>query len=193
VTAVLLWDFGDTLCDETWMRRAPDSKPTWTAAWRDVMDAVADDWDTGRIDERAVFAAMAERTGMTTDAVARHAAECCGSLVLHPVAWRVATERRRPQALVTVNPDLFVLRIVPEYRLESIFDEVVVSSVEQTTDKVQLCEIALARLGYTGDRRGALLIDNREDLVGAWRANGGSAYLYRDDASFQTDVDELLA
>ena len=77
------------------------------------------------------------------------------------------------QALVTVNPDLFVERIVPAYGLRAVFDAVVVSSIEGTDDKVRLCEIALQRVGYEGGRQSTLLIDNRVDLVEAWERVGG--------------------
>jgi hypothetical protein len=35
--AVLLWDFGDTLVDERWMRRAPAEFPDWPNAWNKVI------------------------------------------------------------------------------------------------------------------------------------------------------------
>src|SRR5215470_3705677 len=131
--SVVLWDFGDTLVDERWMRRAPEGAPEWPAAWAEVMALLAGDWDTGRAGERDVFAAMAERLGMPVDEVEAHADSCCRSLVFHAFAWRVAATRRLPQALVTVNPDLFLKRIVPEYGLEEVFDVIVVSSAEGIT------------------------------------------------------------
>lgn len=47
--AVLLWDFGDTLVDERWMRQPPAACPTWEAVWLDVMADHADDWNVGRL------------------------------------------------------------------------------------------------------------------------------------------------
>src|SRR5882724_10164584 len=177
--AVLLWDFGDTLVDERFMRRPPADRPGWTAAWTDVVTEVADDWHVGRIAAPDVYAALAARAGMSVDEVARHAAECCRSLVFHEAAWRVARERRLPQAMVTVNPDMFVDEIIDPYRFRDVFDTIVVSAVEGTDDKTRLCEVALERLGFDGDRGSALLIDNREDLVDAWRTSGGAGYWFR--------------
>jgi hypothetical protein len=134
---------------------------------------------------------MAEGTGMPLERVEHHAAYCCRSLVFNRAAWRVTVEHRLPQALVTVNPDLFLNRIVPEYGLEKIFDVTVASFAEGTTDKVRLCERALDRLGFCGHRRNALLIDNREDLVNAWEAGGGTGYWYRDDTTFKADLAKL--
>jgi hypothetical protein len=192
LVSVLLWDFGNTLADERWMRRAPASFPGWSRAWSDVMAMLANDWDSGRIRDHVVFDAMAERTGMTIQDVERHVEHCCRSLMFNRAAWRVAAEHRLPQALVTVNPDLFIDRIVPEYRLEAIFDVIAVSCAEGTTNKVSLCLRALERLDFRDDRSGALLIDNQEDVVTAWKGVGGAAYWYRDDAAFESDLVDLI-
>jgi hypothetical protein len=67
---MLLWDFGDTLVDERWMRRAPAEFPDWADAWNTVMETCADDWNIGRACERDVFAEMSRRTGLSIDFVA---------------------------------------------------------------------------------------------------------------------------
>jgi hypothetical protein len=190
---VLLWDFGDTLVDERWLYQPPETFPAWAQAWTDVMARHGDAWSDGSIDRAGIFAAMAERSGLPVADVERHARDCCRRLEPHITAWRVATERRLPQALVTVNADLFGDWIVPDHELDVMFDTIVVSCVERTSDKSTLCTIALDRLGFDGDRRDALLIDNRLDLVEDWRSTGGSAYWFRNDAQFAADVDGLLA
>jgi phosphoglycolate phosphatase-like HAD superfamily hydrolase len=190
--AVLLWDFGDTLVDERFLQRPPAGCPGWTTAWREVVEIHADGWHDGSVGRAVILAALAERTGLTVAQVEQHAIECCTHLELHPTAWRVATERRRPQALVTVNPDLFADWIVPAYDLTSMFDALVISAVEHTNDKSELCDIALERLGFTGPRSQALLIDNRADLVEAWQSVGGSAYWFQSDERFARDLPDLL-
>jgi FMN phosphatase YigB (HAD superfamily) len=184
---ILLWDFGDTLVDERWMRRAPDGCSGWEAAWVATMAELADGWNVGEVAAARVYEALATRTGLSADAVARHARACCEQITVHEEAWRVATERRQPQAIVTVNPDLFTDVVVPACALTSVFDVIVASHAEGTDDKVALCEIALDRLGYLGPRSDALLIDNRADLVEAWREAGGAGYWYRDDDEFASD------
>lgn len=190
--AAVLWDFGDTLADETWMRRAPLGCPDWPNAWTEVMRQHADRWNKGMIDEGFIFDALSARTGMDVASIERHANECCQSIRYHRAAWRAATERRVPQALVSVNPDLFVDRVVRVHDLARQFDAIVVSCEEGTDDKTRLCEIALDRLGFEGPRRDAMLIDNRSDLVEAWIHSGGSAYLYRGDSSFESDWPAFL-
>ena len=67
--SVLLWDFGDTLVDESWIRRAPIGCATWESSWADVMADLADDWDVGVVTSAIVFQALASRTGMSAEDV----------------------------------------------------------------------------------------------------------------------------
>jgi hypothetical protein len=105
----------------------------------------------------------------------------------------VARERHFPQALVTVNPDLFAEFVVTGYALADRFDEIVVSYAERTSDRSELCRATLDRLEFRGDRSRALLIDNRLDLVDAWRDVGGDGYWFQSDHQFAHDVAGLLA
>jgi FMN phosphatase YigB (HAD superfamily) len=190
--AVLLWDFGDTLVDERWMLRAPDACPTWPAAWSEVMAIHADDWNLGAVRWPEIRSVLADRTGMALEDVDAHARRCCRLLKFNDTAWRVATERLLPQALVTVNPDLFADYVVGEHDLAAVFDVVVMSWAEQTAHKPALCDTALDRLGFSGARSDALLIDNRLDLVKAWRDAGGSGYWFQSDEQFAHDLRQLL-
>jgi hypothetical protein len=190
---VLLWDFGDTLVNERWMCRCPEGRPGWEDAWFEVMAELADDWNVGAARSPEIFAALADRTGMTLQDVEAHARDCCQRIVFNTSAWRVARERRLPQALVTVNPDLFADYVVPGYALDEVFDVIVVSCAESTADKSALCRVALDRLGFRGDCSSALLIDNRRDLVDAWQNVGGAGYWFESDARFARDVASLLA
>jgi FMN phosphatase YigB (HAD superfamily) len=190
--SVVLWDFGDTLVDERWMRRTPPSCPTWESVWVETMDELADEWNVGRLSARDVYSALAARSGLSIDDVEAHAIACCRQLTFHRAAWRVATERRWPQGLVTVNPDVFEDHIVPAYQLDSVFDVIVTSCGEGTGGKVRLCEIALDRLEYEGNRGDVLLIDNRADLVEEWERSGGRGYWFRTDEQFARDLPTLI-
>ena len=72
------------------------------------------------------------------------------------------------------------------------FDAIVISSVERTNDKTELCDIALQRLGVGARRSDALLIDNRLDLIEAWRGAGGLGYWFQDDDQFGRDLPDLF-
>ncbi|QYG92996.1 hypothetical protein HC251_11510 [Iamia sp. SCSIO 61187] len=189
--AALLWDFGDTLVDERWMRRAPLECPTWDSVWMDVMAAQADAWNIGQIGADEIFRELADRSGMTATAVRSHARRCCESIDFNETAWRMASARLLPQALVTVNPDLLTDVVVPAHRLDVVFDVIVTSAAEGTADKSALCNIALQRLAFTGSRSKALLIDNRLDLVEAWKALGGAGYWFVDDDKLRADLPSL--
>jgi phosphoglycolate phosphatase-like HAD superfamily hydrolase len=190
---VVLWDFGDTLVDERWMRTAPDAHPGWESAWDVVMDELADAWNVGDVSFHEVAAHLADAAHMTVAEVVAHARMCCSRLHFHPNAWTLAREHRWPQAIVTVNPDLFADFIVSTYELPSVFDTIVMSFAEHTDDKVALCAVALERLGHAGHRSGALLIDNRRDLVEAWQRAGGAGYWFQSDAQFADDAPALLS
>jgi phosphoglycolate phosphatase-like HAD superfamily hydrolase len=161
------------------------------AIWTSVMADHADDWNVGRVGLDEIVAALADRSGMTADAVRSHARHCCESIVFNETAWRVASQRRLPQALVTVNPDLFADFVAPAHGLADVFDALVMSFREGTDDKPALCHTALQRLGYAGARSRALLIDNRLDLVEAWRTVGGIGYWFESDQRFRTDLPGL--
>lgn len=145
------------------------------------MAELADAWNIGAVRLPEIYATLADRTGMSVSAVEAHARDCCDRIVFHPAAWRVARERVLPQALVTVNPDLFADLIVDRHRLDDVFDVIVTSHAEHTSDKTALCQAALDRLEHHGDRSRALLIDNRHDLIEAWRAAGGTGYWFQGD------------
>jgi hypothetical protein len=169
---VLLWDFGNTLADERWMRAAPAGCPGWEAAWLAVMAEAGVRWNLGEMTANEIFAALSKRTGLARDRVEAHAHECCKNLVFNKAAWGLARQHRLPQALVTVNPDLFGSFVVPTYKLAEVFDAIVVSFAEGTDDKSELCDIAVVRLHFKGPRSSALLIDNRQDSVEGWRKGG---------------------
>lgn len=129
---------------------------------------------------------------MSAEDVEAHARDCCRQMEFHLSAWRYARKRCRPQALVTVNPDLLLDYVVPLHGLTAVFDVIVVSASEHCADKVELCDAALSRLGFAGDRSEALLIDNRPDLVRAWEKAGGAGYWFRTDKELGRDFPVLL-
>ena len=96
--------------------------------------------------------------------------------------------RHLPQAIVTVNPDLWSEVIVPLYGFDQTADVIVTSWEEATIDKGVLCQLAVERLGIGCAASSALLIDNKRANIDAWAARGGSGYVYTTDAAFQRDV-----
>ncbi len=185
---MLLWDFGDTLVDQRFAWTAPAGVPEWTEAYR---SAVADGdlggrWDRGEIGVSELSRMLASRLPMTTAQVSEHLEGRCRDITFLPTAWTAARTHAFAQALVTVNPDVFSDVVVPHYRLTEVFDVIVTSARERTADKAELCAVAVDRLACPSSV--ALLIDNIEANVDAWRARGGIGYWFRGDERFGRDL-----
>jgi beta-phosphoglucomutase-like phosphatase (HAD superfamily) len=180
----LLWDFGDTLVDERWMWSCPDGFPQWTDSWRALVADLAGPWNRGELSFEEFATRLAADVGIGFDDACAHMQGCCAAIRFFEHAWARARAHLMPQAIVTVNPDLFTRFVVPNYALDSVFDTIVTSWQEGTEDKAELCQIALGRLGGSAPAE-ALLIDNIEANVAAWRARGGQAYLFVGDDEFE--------
>ncbi len=115
--------------------------------------------------------------------------ELCRSVHFYPgINQALANRHRRggPQALVTVNPDLVDV-VIHHYQLRDTFDIVITSWETGTEDKVELCRIALNRLGWAS-ARGVVLIDNLTANVTSWISIGGQGYVFSDDETFVSDL-----
>lgn len=186
---VALIDFGNTLADETFMRRDSAAFPSWTAEYLSVVSEVRGSWDIGQVRYPEVAAAVALRLGAATEDVVAHMVELCRSIDLFPgINAAVAARRARGgiQALVTVNPDLFA-EVCSHYGLVSRFDAIVTSWEAGTDNKVALCQRALEILGVDNPGQ-AVLIDNLSENVDRWMDAGGIGYVFDGDQSFVTDV-----
>jgi FMN phosphatase YigB (HAD superfamily) len=186
---VALVDFGNTLADETFMRRDGDRFPTWTADFVAVVEEVRHDWDTGRLSSRQVARRVADRLAAPPDVVHRHMLDLCRPLTFYPgidEALRRRRARGGRQALVTVNPDLFD-HIARVHALHDRFDVIVTSWEHGTDDKAELCHRALELVGGVEPDR-TVLVDNLPGHITAWRRAGGHGYVFRDDATFVDDV-----
>jgi hypothetical protein len=189
----VLWDFGDTLADERFMLIPPEGVPEWSNVWSEIVVAeLAEAWYRGDISMNDVLARVAKRLYIST-ARAKACAQACSSRIqFYATPLGIAKRSCIPQALVTVNPDLFSEEIVPRYKLNQIFDTIVISWEERTLDKVDLSLIALKRIGGSITPSEALLIDNRRDNIDAWESQGGRGYHFRGEENFRTDLTSRL-
>jgi len=180
----LLWDFGDTLVDQRWMWPSPDGVPGWTTRYRALPGTDIDTrWSEGEMTTEELAAVFASDLGCTPELLMAHMEQRCRDVQFFEHAWAAARAHSFPQAIVTVNSDAFSRFVVPNCALDSVFDVIVTSWEEHMMDKTRLCEIALERLGCD-DPAEALLIDNIEENVAAWRERGGQAYLFVSDEEF---------
>ena len=193
---VVLFDFSGTLAEEVRLfGPSDDVPPSWRTTWeaRFGEPGFADEWQRGEIGREALIEDLAERFAADAAAIRAHIRSRCEAVVFNPGIMKSVvsrSRRRRPQALVTINPDLFD-DIVEHFELSTLFDVVVLSAREGTIDKIELCRIALERLGGR-DLESALLIDDVAEYVDRFKDEGGLGYRFVDDATFVRDLDAGL-
>jgi FMN phosphatase YigB (HAD superfamily) len=183
----VLWDFGDTLADQDWMLRPPEGYPEWPTAWS---EAARGEWESAwYLNERScedIAERVSRSLGMSRADTMDHIQRCCSELSLFEAPLDAARASSLPQAIVTVNPDLFTRFIVPFHHLDELFPVIVTSWEEGTVDKAKLCSVAVERMGI--EPEDALLIDNLEENVRGWERAGGPGYVFRGEARFTADL-----
>jgi len=177
----LLWDFGDTLADERWMLAPLAGAPGWPATYGQVLQGgeLADRWNVGAVTAADVAAVFGEALSVPAERILGHMRACCREVSLYADVMALAAGLAAPQAIVTINPDIFSEVVVPTYGLRDRFQAIVTSWEERTLSKADLCDVAMARLPGAVDREACLLIDNRMENVAEWRARGGAAWHFR--------------
>jgi len=178
----VLWDFGDTLADERWMLAPLAGAPRWPEVYRQVLDGggLADRWNVGSMSAADVAAEFSRALGIETGCILDHMRACCRNVSFYPDVMALAARLDGPQAIVTINPDVFSEVVVPAYDLSARFDAIVTSWEARTLSKADLCDVAMSRLAGGLDRQACLLIDNRMENVAQWRTRGGAAWLFQD-------------
>jgi len=190
----VLWDFGDTLADERWMLAPLDGARGWPEAYRQVLDgnALADRWNIGSATAADVAEEFGRALGVPAGRVLEHMRACCRNVALYPDVMALAARLEAPQAIVTINPDIFSEVVVPAYDLTARFATIVTSWEERTLSKADLCDIAMSRLPGAVDREACFLIDNRIENVIEWRARGGAAWHFQDCGGLADHLSALL-
>ncbi len=181
----LLWDFGNTLCDELSLWRV---SPEWMEVYRsfDDEDGIGAAWSLGALDTHEVVAKLAERMTLTEGEIHAHLSRT-DLFEFFPFTYAFFRARHLPQSVVTVNPASF-REMAQDLAFDEVTDTVVISGEEKTIDKGELCEIAIHRMPIECANGHALLIDNKRSNLDAWAKRGGIGYLYTTDAAFERDV-----
>ncbi len=182
----LLWDFGDTLCDERFIW---SSGPEWMEIYQTFEnDGLGAAWNLGEINTREFAAELSKHMGRSAESIVSHMTERCNHITFFHQTYEFFKARRLPQAIVTVNPDLFSDVIVPICGFDAQCDVIVTSWQEGTIDKNILNRLAIERIGLSCANGESILIDNKRANVDRWARIGGLGYVYTDDASFAHDV-----
>jgi hypothetical protein len=181
----LLWDFGNTLCDELSLWRV---SPEWMKVYRSFADedGISAAWSLGKLDTHEVVAKLAQRMTLNKAEIHAHLSRT-DLFEFFPFTYAFFRSRHLPQAIVTVNPSAF-REMAKNLGFNEITETIVVSGEEKTIDKGALCQIAVQRMPVVCANEQALLIDDKQANLDAWARRGGSGYLYTTDAVFRQDV-----
>ena len=181
----LLWDFGDTLCNELSLWRG---SAEWMEVYRSFgeADGLGAAWELGDLDTRQLAAKLAERMTLSEADIRAHLSRS-DIFEFFPFTYDFFRARHLPQAIVTVNPAQFRV-LASDLAFDGVTDTIVISAEERTVDKSVLCEIALRRMPIASPNERALLIDNKQSNIDAWARRGGVGYHYTTDAAFRRDV-----
>ncbi len=184
----VLWDFGDTLVDQSWLLEPPCDGINWESLFVEHIwnGEWGHRWFIGDLATEDVAQLLATVIDLDSDVILKHMIKRSKSITFFENAFNIAKSLNCPQAIVTVNSDIFSNVIVKEYSLHDYFTEIVTSWQESTIDKCRICDLALERLGIT-ERSDALLIDNIKDNVDSWVALGGKGYHFCGDEMLVSD------
>jgi len=186
----LLWDFGDTLCDERFIW---NSAPEWVEIYETLNSSgLTAQWFLGNVDTRSIAETIARILNRTESSVVAHMNNCCKQITFFNSTYEFFRSQQLPQAIVTVNPDIFSEVIVPFYNLQDYCGTIVTSWEERTMDKRILNKLAIERLGLDCEKNAALLIDNKKSNIDDWIASGGAGYHYVDDDTFARNVSKRV-
>ena len=182
----LLWDFGDTLCDERFIWSAG---PEWMEIYRTFDDGgLGNAWNLGKIDTTQFAEELSSRLEYSTDYIVSFMEERCKHIEFYEYTFAFFQKRTLPQAIVTVNPDLFTQVISPTWNLENFCDVIITSWEEGTDDKRVLNQLAIEKMGLGCEFDEAVLIDNKKSNIDDWVGVGGSGYHFLGDEKFEADL-----
>ena len=151
-------------------------------------DGLGTQWCLGEITTREFSEALGTRMKRTPRSIAAHMAGCCRSIRYFPHTYDFFKSQHLPQAIVTVNPDLFSEVIVPRWNLNQYCGAIVTSWEQRTDDKNILNRVAIERLGLNCRNGEALLIDNKQENFDRWLSRDCAAYLSTTDDQFGRDL-----
>ena len=192
-TRCVLWDFGDTLVDQDWMLAPPEGVPGWAEAWAEVArGSLEDPWNLGEVSCEEVARPVAGLVGMSVPDAMAHIQHCCSSIRFFDATMEAARRCPLPQAIVTVNPDVFTRYVVSHYKLHDLFPVIVASWQEHTLEKAALCARALRLFEDTFAPSETLLIDNIGANVRDWEKCGGRGYVFVGESQFNADLQTAL-
>lgn len=167
--------------------------PLWAEFYASLITGdLADRWNLGALTSEDIAGELGKQLNIPMPRVLRHMQECSRRIAFYPQVMRLVQQQTVPQAIVTINPDIFSDVVVPAYGLSDQFNIIVASSEQKTLSKADLCDVALGRLGISS-RSDGLLVDNRADCVQEWRQRGGTAHHFIGAEALSRELSALCA
>lgn len=191
----MAWDFGDTLCDERFMRQGPERAPGWAA--NHAFDAVLTEggrdraWNLGQIGMNDLVGPLSERLGLPRAIVARRLRSCWRGIVWFEEAhrWLRELDGVVPQVVVTVNPHEFH-GIAAACGLDVMVDLIVTSAEVGSESKVRQVDVARSCLDLAPGIERTLLIDNKQANIDEFVRAGGQGHCF--DVESRGSLSRLL-
>ena len=193
----VVFDFGFTLSSEHYFNFSPPGCPQWHAVIQKEIfgdDGIMIPWMKGELTSLDIAGILARHFPLDIPTIATAMEKGCEHLALNPAVRDFAVAQKaagRKTALVTDNMDVFTKVVVPFHGLDRLFDVILNSADFHEIRKEFLWPIAFERLGGGIGYANSLLIEDGENEPGLFRALGGYAHQYSNDAAFLEWLDSV--
>jgi hypothetical protein len=190
----IVFDWGGTLSPDLYFNVAPPGYPHW----RDTIQSrifsreeIVGPWMAGSLTMTDIARELQSEIALSIPTILHYMEIGCRNLAINRAVWDFAIAQReagRATVLVTINVEIFDTIVVPDHQLTQLFDIIVNSHNHKTTDKEILWPIAFESVSPEIGYRNSLLIEDSTSNVARFRAHGGIAHRYTDDATFRAQL-----
>ena len=193
----VVFDFGFTLSPDYYFNVCPVGCPQWHEVIQKVIfreAAIVIPWMKGELTSLDIAGILARHLPLDILTIEATMEKGCEQLSFNPAVWDFAVAQRaagRKTALVTDNMDVFTKVVVPSHGLMKLFDIILNSADLHEIRKEFLWPVAFERLGGGIGYENSLLIEDGENEPALFKALGGYAYQYSNDAAFLEWLDSV--
>ncbi len=193
----VVFDFGFTLSPDHYFKVSPPGCPEWHEVIQKVIfrePSIVIPWMKGELTSLDIAGILSKHIPLDVPTITATMEKGCQELNFNPAVWDFAAAQRatgRKTALVTDNMDVFTKVVIPSHGLEMLFDVILNSSDMHEIRKEILWPLAFERLGDGIGYPNSLLIEDGESEPAKFRALGGYAYQYFNDATLLEWLDSV--
>lgn len=193
----VVFDFGFTLSSDYYFNVSPPDCPQWYAVIQKVIfrdPSITIPWMKGELTSLDIAGILSRYFPLDIPTIAATMEKGCQHLAFNPAVWDFAVAQPaagRKTALVPDNMDVFTKVVAPSHGLAGLFDVILNSADFHEIRKEFLWPVAFERLGGGIGYANSLLIEDGESEPAMFRALGGYAYQYSNDAAFLEWLDSI--